>query len=76
MYVDLVRVILAVGVLSLFIEVGAEAWDAWGQTQWRGLRVATPIWHMLLGWAMYMAMFLLGLLSLDRLSKLVCSICS
>ena len=39
-------------------------------------QVATPIWHMLLGWAMYMAMFLLGLLSLDRLSKLVCSICS
>lgn len=76
MDVDLVRVILAVGVLSLLIEVGAETWDTWGRERWRGFRVAIPIGHLLLGWAMYMAMFLLGLLSLDRLSKLVCSICS
>ena len=76
MDVDLLKVILMVGVFTLVIEVGVEAWDISAETKWRGLSVATPIWQMLLGWAMYMAIFLIGLLSLDSLSKFVCSICS
>ena len=72
---DRLKVILTVGVLMLIFEVGIITWDTQGDATRRG-----PDWflspsQMVFEWTVYMCVFVLGLLLLDRLLLVACSIC-
>jgi len=72
---DLLKVILTVGVLMLIFEVGIITWDTQGDTTRRGRNWSLSTSQMVFEWSAYMSVFVLGLLLLDRLLMVACSIC-
>lgn len=71
---DLLKVILTVGVLMLIFEVGIITWDTRDATR-RGPDWSLSTSQMVFEWTVYMSVFVLGLLLLDRLLIVACSIC-
>lgn len=72
---DLLKVILTVGVLMLIFEVGIITWDTHGDATRRGPDWSLFASQMVFEWTVYMSVFLLGLLLLDRLLLVACTIC-
>lgn len=72
---DLLKVILTVGVLMLIFEVGIVTWDTPGDATGRGPDWSLSTSQMVFEWTAYMSVFVLGLLLLDRLLIVACSIC-
>ena len=72
---DLLKVILTVGVLMLIFEVGIITWDTPGDATRRGPDWSRSTSQMVFEWTVYMSVFVLGLLLLDRLLLVACSIC-
>jgi hypothetical protein len=72
---DLLKVILTVGVLMLIFEVGIITWDTQGDATRRGPDWSPSTSQMVFEWTVYMSVFVLGLLLLDRLLIVACSIC-
>ena len=72
---DLLKVILTVGVLMLIFEVGIITWDTPGDATRRGPDRSLSTAQMVFEWTVYMSVFVLGLLLLDRLLIVACSIC-
>ena len=75
METDLLKVILTVGVLMLIFEVGIMTWDAQGEATRRGPDWSLSTSQMVFEWTVYMSVLVLGLLLLDRLLIVACSIC-
>jgi hypothetical protein len=74
METDLLKVILTVGVLMLIFEVGIITWDTGDATR-RGPDWSLSTSQMVFEWTVYMSVLVLGLLLLDRLLIVACSIC-
>jgi len=72
---DLLKVILTVGVLMLIFEVGIITWDTQGDAKRRRPDWSLSTSQMVFEWTVYMSVFVLGLLLLDRLLIVACSIC-
>jgi hypothetical protein len=72
---DLLKVILTVGVLMLIFEVGIITWDTQRDATRPGPDWSLSTSQMVFEWTVYMSVFVLGLLLLDRLLLVACSIC-
>ena len=64
---DLLKVILTVGVLLLIFEVGIITWDTQEGAPARGPKKSLVTSQVVFEWTVYMSIFVLGLLLLDRL---------
>ena len=74
---DLLKVILMVGVLLLIFEVGIITCDTQEKNATaRGPKKSLATSQVVFEWTVYMSVFVLGLLLLDRLLIVACSICS
>lgn len=72
---DLLKVILMVGVVMLIFEVGIMTCDTQGDATRRSPDWSLSTSQMVFEWSVYMSVFVLGLLLLDRLLIVACSIC-
>ena len=72
----LAQVILTVGVLMLIFEVGIITWDTQEGATGRGPKGFLATSQVVFEWTVYLSVFVLGLLLLDRLLIVACSICS
>lgn len=72
---DRLKVILTVGILMLIFEVGIITWDTQGDVTRRAPDWSLSPSKMVFEWPVHMSVFVLGLLLLDRLLIVACSIC-
>lgn len=69
---DFFRVVGALGLVSLiFVALSERS----ANREWHGIRKPTPAWHILVEWAIYMGIFLIFSLILQKLWRLMCSVC-
>jgi hypothetical protein len=64
----------AIGALTLILQIGLMIWDRSNPT-WRGFHAPTPLWQVLVEWAIFMGLFIGLSWALEQAWRLACLLC-
>jgi len=73
---EYLRILGVIGVLTLILQVGMAFGENWMHRAWRGVHTPTSLGQVFAEWAVFMVLFFLLVLGLQRALLLACSVCN